>query len=281
MTLSLFGLASSILRKSLLGMALGVCVLLASSIAFAQSTTAHGGQKTQRESPATVGVITPGEYVAGGGWGTLVIKPEKKPGVMPFALDTLGPNGHTCGLGGELFATGSIGRAKVPTDEPGEFCEVTFTKMASGAIDVDNDSSGACRHFCGMRGRFDNRFLVPEPGCGTSALSSRRKAFLSAYKNKSYQHAYEQLAPLVTLCHATLHEFEGNNMINDLALTLYRLGRKDECLKVLEPLIELARTPDRKIDGLPSDADARRRHARAARTNLKLCGYPLHSKQKS
>jgi len=77
---------------------------------------------------AQQGGLQPGEYLDGSG-GTLVIKPAKGAG-LPFELQTVGANRHSCS------AQGSIGKNGLAVlKEDGETCTIAFASKSDG-VDV-------------------------------------------------------------------------------------------------------------------------------------------------
>lgn len=251
--------------KALVGEALGV------GLVWAGSHVVHA------QPAASVATIGPGEYLAKGGWATLSIKRGTAAGALPFSISAMGSNGHSCEIEGEIKGR----MARVPTDEPNKMCEVLFDKRPDGAWRVSYERTAeACQHFCGMRAVFYGDYVVPPEGCGTSALSAGRKRFSAAYRAKEYQRAHDILAPLAARCEPVMNLFEKNDMANDLAVTLYNLGKVTECRSVLAPMAELARTPAEDIEAPPVDAEILAKQGRAARTNLKLCGVTVEMKRK-
>ncbi|HRY04880.1 MAG TPA: hypothetical protein P5256_17235, partial [Beijerinckiaceae bacterium] len=130
-----------------------------------------------------------------------------------------------------------------------------------------------CRNYCGARAYFEGLYLKPAPGCADGAREAMNKSFKTAYGAKDYAKAHALLAPVLQKCARTLGPMETASIRNDLAITLYHLGRKAECRKVLAPMAEDAARKDDDLmaDYPPSDWDAYKPLIKAARTNLALC----------
>src|SRR6185295_18435711 len=86
---------------------------------------------------AQQGGLQPGEYLDGSG-GSLVIKAAKGGG-LPFELQTVGANRHSCSAQGSV---GKNGQAVVKEDN--ETCTLVFTSKADG---IDVQVKGECRAF--------------------------------------------------------------------------------------------------------------------------------------
>ena len=265
--------------KSLVGAGF-VTFFYASLLLFGGSLSAiaqeSAGQASSTAAPsARDGSVPFGEYVTLEGWGWLVVS-RGESGERSFGIRSSGGNGHSCGIDGEIVGT----VAKVPTDSAAGVCEVRFFPKQNGSIEVKQAEGAwqACGYFCGQRAGIEGNYLIPARGCAPSAIWDTRKKFKLAYDSRDYGQAHKLLAPLLTRCAKTLYWYERYQIINDLAVTLFHLGRKSDCRGVLKPLVELAQTPDDSIEAPPIEADLLRPFARAARTNLKLCGYRVKMK---
>lgn len=218
-----------------------------------------------------------GEYLAKGGWGTLVIQKAKQ-GEQAFSLESLGANGHSCSLGGSI----RNGEANLHEDWQEGTCNVKF-KLQDNSIEVSNDLTENCRGYCGARAGFAGTYLKPAPGCSTDALRQTRNRFKKLYDSKDYAGAEHLLAPVLSDCKATLHWLDELATRNDLALTQAKLGQDKACRSTLETMVEDARrysgtekdntaicdSGDRYLP--PADCDGYLRQVRAARTNLGWC----------
>jgi hypothetical protein len=227
---------------------------------------------------AGTSTLTPGEYITEGGWGVLTISRSENR-TTHFSLEAMGPNGHVCGLAGDVQGIRAILEVDRPDlGQPSRTCVVTFRPNAGGievsdsgrdAPDVDLD---ACRAFCGMRAHFEGEYLVPRPGCTGAERSATRARFHQLYAAKSYARAAAVLAPLLARCSKTLGQ-EADWIENDLAITQYHLGRFAGCRKTLAPLAKDAARTDEELRGslLPTDFTVYFPIVQATRHNLELC----------
>lgn len=219
-------------------------------------------------TPTCLADIAPGHYLTERGWGHLDISPKGKG--FAFKIDTVGANGHSCSLDGDIVG----GRATLHDGPPNEpDCVVTFSANGKD-IDVKAANGEACRAYCGMRAQFEGVYRVPAPGCDDKSRKQARREFKQLYDHKSYVQAAALLDPMLAHCQATLDPAESDWLRNDLALTRYKLGDPAGCRTLLAPLKEEAALTDEAIrEGYPPvDAETRLSIARATRTNLKLCG---------
>lgn len=209
----------------------------------------------------------PGEYITERGWGELTVT-RKTDGKMHFAIASIGANGHSCTVDGVI----KNGRAVLDDLAPGSSCQVTFKADATG-IDIVLGQPGDCRDYCGMRASFDGHYQVPAAGCRNGQRRAAQSKFAKAYGAKDYQAALALLQPVLQNCAPTLFWLEEAQIRNDLAVTLYHLGRKDECRTVLKPTIDAyGSTEDALSKELPpSDFDSLLPLAKAAWFNQGLC----------
>lgn len=213
--------------------------------------------------------IAPGEYIAGAGGGTLIVAPAVGDG-QTFSIESFGINGHECSLAGVIRKL----RAEVETDKGEAACVVEFA-LNGAAIEVKPKTEQACRYFCGMRAWFEDSYVRAPPGCTGQEVKQARAGFKTAYDGKDYARARTYLAPLLAQCTEVLSEFADGDIRNDLAVTLYHLGKLAECREVLDKIGYLVETSDAELreqySYAPSDADGYIAIARAARTNFRLC----------
>jgi hypothetical protein len=211
--------------------------------------------------------LAPGEYIGESGSGNLMIN-QPAGGGQKFTLQAYGANGHSCDVDGVIRGR----QAKVETEPGSKACVIDFV-LKGADIDV-TDKSDACRFFCGARAAIGGIYLLPPPGCKSAEMKKTRASFKQAYDRKDYARARSTLAPLLDTCKRVLNDFEESRIRNDLAVALYHQGDLGGCRKVLEPLRELAGMNDKAVEEgyPPSDADSYKPIARAARTNLRLCG---------
>ncbi|HEX7643354.1 MAG TPA: hypothetical protein VF472_14205 [Burkholderiaceae bacterium] len=209
----------------------------------------------------------PGEYIAEKGRGTLTVT-RGADGKMHFDISAIGANGHSCSIDGGI-KEGKAVLADPVTDNP---CHVSF-KPDVNSIDVVLGNPSECRDYCGARAWFDGRYLVPAPGCRNRERNATEKKFARLYGSKDYQAALNILRPVLNDCAATLSWLEEAQVRNDLAVNLYHLGRKEDCLAVLKPTIDRYGTSESKLreELPPSDFESFLPLASAAWYNVKLC----------
>jgi hypothetical protein len=201
-----------------------------------------------------------GEYViSDGAWGTLQVQPRGK-----FRIETIGANGHICELDGVI----TNGKSKLEKSA----CQVSF-KADGQNVNVATNESDACRDFCGMRAWFEGLYRKPPPLCVSKSIRASRKKFKEEYVAKNYSAALATIEPVATQCKQFLFWTESGWILNDLALTQFKLGDRAGCIRTLQGLAPDAALSDEEIKGNypPTDADMYLPVVRATRTNLKLC----------
>lgn len=209
---------------------------------------------------AQVSTPAEGEYViSDGAWGTLRVQPRGK-----FAIETTGANAHVCELDGVIVD----GRARIEKSA----CQVTF-KPEGQNVHVATNGTDACREFCGMRAWFEGAYRKPEPGCVRKSIDDSKKKFKRSYVAKDYAAALALIQPIATQCKPYLHWVESAWVLNDLAITQFKLGDRAACIKTLQDLAPDAAKSDKEITGSypPSDSEAYLPVVQATRTNLRLC----------
>jgi len=211
--------------------------------------------------------LSPGTYLTDGGWGRLEIR-ESAPAVLRFDLRAEGPNGHSCGLGGEIVA----GVARLVPGDGRDVCQVSF-RVVGDRIEVVTNGVASCRDHCGARAAFEGRYVRRAASCSEGRRRQARKEFRRDYDAGRHAAAAGRLQPLVDECVAALPWHEAGWIRNDLALAQLKAGDPAGCLKTLEPLqADAARTEaDIRRDMPPSDASRLLAIARATRTNQALC----------
>ena len=212
-------------------------------------------------APAYADAVEPGQYVFEGANGTLTVK------AGGFTIDTLGGNGHSCGLEGRL--SGLKGETK---GDGGDICRITFTRI-SGGWRAKAETGESCRSFCGMRADFQGAYLTPPQGCAAGEQARTRKHFKSLYDAKAYAEAAPLLQGLLKSCDGFVSWLELGWIRNDLALTRYRLGDAKGCGETLKPLADDAALSDDAYREKfpPTDAENYLPIVKAARANLALC----------
>ncbi|MEO8384655.1 MAG: hypothetical protein ABI583_05400 [Betaproteobacteria bacterium] len=211
--------------------------------------------------------LKPGEYISEHSQGQLVLKPAKG-GALSFLIESVGANGHTCSLEGELRG----GRATLEGIEAKVPCVVTMTNTPAG-IEVKGSESGSCQFYCGVRATFEATYFQPAPACREKAVTTTRNTFKRHYDAKKFAEARAVLEPLLKDCTRSLYWLDEGRIRNDLAVTLHKLGDLAGCRDVLKPLSEDARAADTTLQESypPTDLESVMPIVRATRTNLKLC----------
>jgi hypothetical protein len=209
---------------------------------------------------AQAGTPAEGEYViSDGAWGTLQVQARGK-----FAIETVGANAHICGVDGVIVD----GKSKIGKSA----CQVTF-KTEGQDVRVATNGVDACRDFCGMRAWFEGLYRKPSPLCMRKSIDDSKKKFKKSYVAKDYAAALAVINPVATQCKPFLHWVESAWVLNDLALTQFKLGDHAACIRTLQDLAPDAAKSDADITGSypPSDSEVYLPVVRATRTNLKLC----------
>jgi len=212
--------------------------------------------------------LAPGEYVSPGGSGVLTLRTEADNKRLLFELETVGGNGHTCSLDGEI----RNGRTIVSdTPEPAA-CVVRFVANGNG-IDVSTNDAESCRSFCGARASFVGRYLKPPSGCDSLSRGATHAEFKRLYDSRAYREAQQQASRLLERCAGPMTRVERGQLLNDLAITQYQLGLHDACLRTLRPLAEDAAMNNETLQNSmpPADYDNYLPIVESARTNLRLC----------
>lgn len=213
--------------------------------------------------------IAPGHYATEQGWGWLVVE-SPKDGEVHFSVDAQStPTGGCGGLEGELK-----GLSGVVTDG-GNTCTIRFQPTVKG-VKLGTETVEACRRFCGLSGSFSGEYLRnANPSCMPGAVAETRGRFKKLYDRKDYRSALSTLQPVLKDCLAFLNELDSGQIRNDVALTQYKNGQREECLYTLAPYRKDARRSDEAILqewGRPDVAGEYLAIVKAARTNFRLCG---------
>ena len=201
---------------------------------------------------AAEAAVQSGVYSTVGGWGTMTISKSR------FKIDAVGINGHTCGLEGSFV--GHQGQA--------EACSIELKSL--GSTVTITSTSDDCQLSCGARARFDGDYLRLPPTCTAAAQRSVDQRFLAAYKAKDYGPAYALLSQANTECRRYTGWLLNDRRSNDLAITAYHLGRKDECRRLSAQVADAKQLAQLK-EVAPSDYENFLPHYEAARNNAALC----------
>jgi hypothetical protein len=217
---------------------------------------------------ATPPPLSPGLYVTDGGWGQL--KLQAQGGNLAFKIDTVGGNGHTCGVEGVL--KGQNPSVTLPLNgAPGPACEVHLQPLGP-RITVSHNGVEACRSYCGARAGFDGDYLVVPKGCAPAEQNGRRQRFRVLFDSQNYVDALKEIQTLLNQCGKQLGSPLLDWVRNDTALTQYKLGDKAACLATLKTVSVYGLSDNAVRDKYPpTDAENLLGVARATRTNLRLC----------
>lgn len=135
------------------------------------------------------------------------------------------------------------------------------------------ETDEACRYYCGARAGFEGEYVRPAPACQPASIAKTRAEFKRLYDRKAYSEAVAVLEPVLKNCSKTMYWLDIGWVRNDLALTHAKLGHREICRQLLQPLAEDAAQTDDQIreNYPPSDAENYLPIVKATRTNLKLC----------
>lgn len=214
--------------------------------------------------------LPPGDYVFEHSHGDLVVGSLEQ-GVQKFTIETVGANGHTCAVEGEI----RDGVATIESTGDAPACEIRFAPK-NRQLDVSTNGADSCREWCGMRATFEGSYRLPVAACTATARQEGRKRFKQYYDQKKYDVAVTLLPPILAECADLVGEVERRWILNDLAITQFKLGRPADCLATLDPLREeAAKTDDELKEEIPpSDQYDWLPVIKATRANLKLCSTP-------
>ncbi|MCZ8285022.1 MAG: hypothetical protein O9353_06160, partial [Bacteroidia bacterium] len=181
-----------------------------------------------------------------------------------FRIETIGANGHICELGGAI----TNGKSQLEKSA----CQVNF-KAEGQTLTVATNDSDACKDFCGARSWFEGVYRKPPPFCVSKNVETVRKKFKQEYLAKNYSAALALINPVATQCKPFLFWIDAGRVLNDLALTQFKLDDRAGCIRTLQGLAKDAAMSDEEVRGNfpPTDADMYLPVVRATRTNLRLC----------
>lgn len=211
-----------------------------------------------------------GNYIMEGGAGSLDIRAMHALGNEMFSIESVGANGHTCSVGGQI----RNGKAVLTeaASESGKPCTIVFRSKGNDSIDVSSPSEDACRYYCGARASFTALYIRPAPGCSPKEQRKTRNDFKRLYDKRDYAAAQATLEPLLKTCSRILSRADEGWIRNDLALTQYKQGNNAGCLRTLQPMADLIRDVEQEVIVFaPADAPVYDPIVKASRTNLKLC----------
>jgi hypothetical protein len=208
--------------------------------------------------------IEAGKFIRDEGSGTLVIGDEKS-GLRPFSIETVSIHIHTCSVDGVM----KDGVARLKEDEEEPACIIKFRKTDEGTL-VEPQAN--CQYYCGAGASFDGLYRKPIPECLEAAVKSKRDQARQAFDRKNYSQARDMLQPLVGKCDRFLDIMDHAWLRNDLALIFHKLGDRQGCLKMLEPIKDSMTFEDEDYRSYnPARAEERIKVAKATRHNLKIC----------
>lgn len=186
--------------------------LLATAAAAATADTGNG-------IPAT------GHYATQPGWGELVVSFDGAR--RRFVLDTTTDSGHACALSGVL-------------DEGRGVLEAGGTPMCRLRLQAEDGGwrtgiidHTACRQQCGSGARLEGVFVALPDSCRWRAREQARASFRQHYDRRAFEQALGVLDQLQSRCGAFIDWLEGDALANDRAITEYRLGHPEQCLRTL------------------------------------------------
>jgi hypothetical protein len=210
----------------------------------------------------------PGDYETEGARGSLSITADVK-GALQFQIDYIGRNAHVCDLAGKIKdGTGHAEQWDNGAEPP---CLITF-KPVPGGLEVRAKDEAACTDYCGANVWFEGTYYLPPAGCKPKERTDRRDTFTGLYRSKDYVQAYETLNAFYSQCQKFLNWVEIDAVRNDLAITQYHLGHKDECLRILKDTRAAEEASEEQLTLPPADLDSYLPVAKATWYNLKLCG---------
>jgi hypothetical protein len=210
--------------------------------------------------------ITSGEYLSEGGRGVMNIR-DAKNGVMAFDIQS-GSERGVCDLQGNI----NKNKATLATELGGTSCSIEFMLKPNG-IEVKSSQTEACRSFCGVHVSFDGLYMKPALGCSSIELAKADENFKRLHDEKSYAEALAVIEPALNNCAKTSVWIENVERRNNLAMTLYKLKKFDECLSVLEPLREDSKKSKEVIteEHMRIEGAAYIDMLKTTRIHLKLC----------
>ncbi len=221
------------------------------------------------QASSFAGALPTGVYYLKGGDGDLTIK-QVSPQASRFNVETVGGNAHMCSLEG-VVTDGTATLASSFSAKDGKPCVVSFAMGADGITVTSNGI--ACREYCGMRAMFEGLYVKPLPGCAGLERQKLNKAFIKQYKGKNDDKAASILKDMLGNCVEIMGWLDRDQTRNDYAVTLYHLGRKEDCLSVLKQTraYEVKEEDALRESRAPTDFENYLPTAKATWHNIGLC----------
>lgn len=110
-------------------------------------------------------------------------------------------------------------------------CKVQIRQVTKDSVVTEMIDSFAPDCGCGFGASLEYKWSKSYEKC---SLPTIRKGFLSFYKKKNYPAASELLRAFIPECDRFLFEPERDALYNDLAISLYHEGKKQECRDILK-----------------------------------------------
>lgn len=166
-----------------------------------------------------------GHYATRPGWAELVISFDGTR--RRFALDSGGDSSPGCALSGVLEEDGSVLASNAAPQ-----CRLRLRPTAEGWRTEVVDAA-ACRQHCGMAVALEGEFVPLPDACRWQAREQARASFRQHYDRRAYAQALGVLDQLQASCGRFIDWLEADALANDRAITEFRLGRPEQCLRTL------------------------------------------------
>ena len=139
-----------------------------------------------------------------------------------------GASHHVCDFSGPIKGNIAVRYAKGETDR---YCTVQIRQVTKDSVVTEIINGTAIDCDCGGNADLGYKWGKSYEKC---SLPTIRKGFLSFYKKKNYPAASELLRAFIPECDRFLFEPERDALYNDLAISLYHEGKKQECRDVIK-----------------------------------------------
>ena len=139
-----------------------------------------------------------------------------------------GESHHICEFSAPIKGNMAIRYVNDETEPP---CKVQIRQVTKDSVVTERINSTTMDCGCGANADVEYEWGKSYEKC---SLPTIRKGFLSFYKKKNYQAASELLRAFIPECDRFLFEPEGDALYNDLAISLYHEGKKQECRDILK-----------------------------------------------